>query len=158
MTAMHQDPPRRADRIPTTHLAREREHERVRRELAANGYTWETYNRGKYKEKKTRGQNNSGAEMRLAAQVDQDPEITGQAPTGTNQDITASDQDPPMPGGSKPPETGEKPKHLGHISIPYCKGISEPLARIMRKGGRSTLFTTRGSIREQLVHLKDPVE
>jgi hypothetical protein len=99
---------RRADTIPTTHLAREKEHERVRRELAANGYTWETYNRGKYREKKIRDQNNSRADMTPAAKADQGQEMMGQVPA-TNQDITAPDQDPPMPGGSKPAELRERP-------------------------------------------------
>jgi hypothetical protein len=60
--------------------------------------------------------------------------------------------------GSKPAELKEGRKHLGHISIPYCKRISEPLAHMMKRGGISTSFTTRGSTGKQLVHLKDPVE
>jgi hypothetical protein len=93
------------------------EHERVRRELAANGYTWETYNRGNYRDPNV-------TVMTPAAPANQGPVLTGQTPTTSSLDATAPGQDPLTPGSSKPPEPRERPKHLGHISIPYCKEIS----------------------------------
>lgn len=130
---------RKADRILFTHQAREVEHRRVKVELAENGYTQETYDRGKYRGKRT---NNP---------------TKGETPTPDTITTTAACQNNMATNTYTQPESGVQHKHIGHISLPYCKGISDSLARIMRKGGISTSFTTRGSIREQLVHLKDPI-
>jgi hypothetical protein len=128
----------RADKIPSTPQARATEHTSVRIELATNGYTMDTYSRGRYRERKS-------TQTAPAAQ-----ETTNSTPTDNiSQTPTAHD---PLPTPQ------EKRKHLGHISIPYCKSISEPLARIMRGSGISTSFATRGTLREQLVHLKDPLQ
>jgi hypothetical protein len=98
----------RADKIPSTPQARAAEHTRVRIELATNGYTMDTYNRGRYRERKS-------TQTAPAAQETTNPTPTdniSQAPTAHNLLHTPQ----------------EKRKHLGHISNPYCKGISEPFS------------------------------
>jgi hypothetical protein len=125
---------RRADRIPSTPQARAADHKRVRIELVANGYTQDTYNRGKYRDCKPT-QANTGAQVTTSPTTKMD--MPQASTTGT------------------PPTTSSLPKqkkHLGHISVPYCK------ARMMRKSGISTSFTTRGTLREQIVYLKDPIK
>jgi hypothetical protein len=130
----------RADKIPSTALARAAEHKKVRIDLAANGYTQNTYERGRYHKRNTTGTANN-------AQTNANP------PTPPNASLAPSSINP-----LKTPTPPEDDKHLGHIAIPYCKGISEPMAHILKKSGISTHFASRGSFREQLIHLKDPVQ
>jgi hypothetical protein len=107
----------RADKIPSTAQARAAEHKRVRIELAANGYTQDTYERGRYREQNK-------------------PQTTHIAQRGAIL--------PPQPGASLTPASAsplkasappEERKHLGQIAIPYCKGISKPMACTLKKSG-----------------------
>ena len=44
---------------------------------------------------------------------------------------------------------------LGHVSLPYYSGITEPLSRLINSKGISTSTTSRGTLREVLVKPKD---
>jgi hypothetical protein len=130
----------RADTIPSTPEARRAEHLRVRRDLALNGYTEATYQRGKYRKRATA------------------PGTTPNTPaTATNPMPQIQTPATATATTARPADQQRTQKHLGHISIPYCKGIAEPMARMLRQVGISTSFASRGSLKEQLVHLKDPV-
>jgi hypothetical protein len=65
----------------------------------ADGYTWETYNRGKYREKKMIGPDINTATMTPAVPANQGLMITGQTPTTPSQNTTAPGQDPLTPRG-----------------------------------------------------------
>lgn len=43
------------------------------------------------------------------------------------------------------------------ISIPYIRGLSEPIARILKKHNIKTAFRARPTLKNILVHLKDPI-
>ena len=58
---------------------------------------------------------------------------------------------PPPP----PPPPPPRPPRLGFVSLPYYKGMTEPLSRILTRAGISTTIRSRGSLREMLVHPKD---
>ena len=120
----------RAYDICSTPEARERELARVRKELAINGYSLKLYNRGRYR-----------------------PNAPGASGAGT-QAIT----DPNSQSTGTTPSRPESTTRKGHVQLPHIPGISDILARLCRKEGISTSFTSRGSLGEQLVHLKDPID
>ena len=54
--------------------------------------------------------------------------------------------------------TGEEEELVGHISLPYVKGVSETLRRIFSKNKIRCTFYTKDTIRNALSHPKDPVD
>jgi hypothetical protein len=83
---------------------------RTQKGQGANGYTQDTYNRGKYRERKP---------TQTAPRAHS---VRNSTPT-VNPPQTSITNNPPAT-----PTPSDKHKHLSYISIPYCEGISEPLA------------------------------
>ena len=68
---------------------------------------------------------------------------------------------PPLPPPALPPPPPPPPPakvRLGNVNLPFFSGVTEPLARILTNKGLSTSISTRGSIRETLVHPKDKLQ
>ena len=51
-----------------------------------------------------------------------------------------------------------KPQRRGHVTLPHHAGITEPIARVLRRAGITSSVRSRGSLREQLVRPKDKLE
>ena len=63
-----------------------------------------------------------------------------------------------LPGSKKlvpHPRSSSEQKPKGHVTIPYVRGISEPICRKLRKAGIVAHTRPQNSIRSQLVHPKD---
>ena len=76
--------------------------------------------------------------------------------------LQANDYEPWMFSVTKKKSNQKKDQSQGNktkpplIGIPYIKGISEPLERIFRKHGVAVYHKPVNTLRQQLVHPKDP--
>ena len=103
------------------------ETKRITKALAINGYPRWAYDLARHR----------------TITNDGDPTITvtpeqGQNPTSASRDSST-----------------QQAKCKGFVSLPYFKGTTEPLTRIMRRAGISAQIRNRGTLREQLVKAKD---
>ena len=58
---------------------------------------------------------------------------------------------------AKPKKTNKEDKSRGHVVLPYIKGLSENLSRIMRNYHVSTSYKPHTTLRRLLVHPKDKI-
>ena len=63
-----------------------------------------------------------------------------------------------QPNSTKPGKKSKERKSRGHVTIPYMKGLSERLSRIMRSYNIGTSYKPHTTIRQLLVHPKDKVD
>ena len=69
-----------------------------------------------------------------------------------------SNPQPDCPSAAPPPPPPPPRPRLGHVNLPYFKGMTEPLSRIFNKAGITTSIRSRGSLRESFVRPKDKLE
>ena len=122
---------RRAYLIPSTEENKNAENQRITKALAINGYPRWAYDLARHRA------NPVGTEL----------------PTSDiNQAVPVAEQE------QTPSASANPPKCKGFVSVPYYKGTTEPLTRIMRRAGLSAQVRNRGNLREQLVKSKDKLK
>ena len=116
------------------------ETKRIMKALAINGYPRWAYDLARHRTSSDEASPTSAT----------NPPTTDSSPTET-----AAEQDPSI---ASPSNGNSQTKCKGFVSLPYYKGTTEPLTRIMRRTGLSAQIRNRGTLREHLVKAKDKLK